>query len=67
LTPTGKRRGRKPSPEPTKVRATITIDPQLKEDIDAYSGNLSGFLEAAGRKELNRLKKRVGPNEGPKA
>lgn len=65
MSPAGKKRGRKPSGEPTKVRATITIDPQLKTDIDAFCGNLSKFLEDAGRKELKRLqKKSVGPKRG---
>lgn len=50
--------GRKPSREPHKVRTAITIDGDLKAQIITRTGNISGFLEAAGRRELSRLSKR---------
>lgn len=53
-----KKRGRKPSRNPLKSRTAITIDPALKTEIIERTGNISGFLEAAGRRELTRLSKR---------
>jgi hypothetical protein len=62
----GKKRGRKPLAQ-TKVRVTVTMDPNVKSAADAVTTNFSLMVEDLVRKELKRLKKRVGPGEGPRA
>lgn len=52
------KRGRKPSRKPLKVRTAITIDGDLKNEIIDRTGNISGFLEVAGRRLLKSLSKR---------
>jgi hypothetical protein len=50
----GKKRGRKPSKTPTKVRATITIDPDIKMLAEAHTSNFSALVEDLLKKELRR-------------
>lgn len=52
------KRGRKPSRAPLKVRTAITIDGDLKKEINARTGNVSGFMESASRRFLAALSKR---------
>ncbi len=52
----GKKRGRKPSTEPTKVRTTLTLDPEVKRDAEAITANLSQLVESLLRKEIKRSK-----------
>ncbi len=67
----GKKRGRKPSALPHKVRTTITLDPAVKAAAESSTTNFSDLVETLLRKELKRLSKRhpadIDPKrEGPK-
>ena len=62
-----KKRGRKPLGGKKKIARTITMDATLPTAVDKVTKNLSGFLNDAGWEKLKRLKKRVGPGEGPRS
>ena len=50
----GKKRGRKPSATPTKVRTTVTLDPTIKAGAEAITNNLSELVESLLRKEIKQ-------------
>jgi hypothetical protein len=50
----GKKRGRKPTGKPWKVRTTITLDPQVKADAEALTLNFSDLVETLLKKEIKR-------------
>lgn len=48
-----------------KVSTAITIDKELKTEIDTRTENLSGFLNEAGWKEIHRSKRQDAKREKP--
>ncbi len=50
----GKKRGRKPSDKPTKIRTTITLDPAVKARAESITNNFSEMVEALLKKEIKR-------------
>lgn len=43
-----------------KVRYTLTLDPKLEAEARKLDPNFSGFMEAAGWREVKRRKKAAG-------
>lgn len=50
----GKKRGRKPTGKPWKVRTTITLDPEVKAAAEAITLNFSDLVETLLKKEIKR-------------